>query len=472
MLAKLLKWLGFAKKSRITVVIPALNEEKTIGSVIRLAKRTKGVDEVIVVDDNSADGTLDEAFRNGAEAFKSAVLGKGFSMREGLERAKNEVVVFLDGDIESYDRDVVERLAEPLLNDQCDFVKGSFSREAGRVTELVAKPLLSILFPELTRYSQPLGGMIAARKDFLLKLKFENDYGVDIGILIDMHNRGARIREVDIGPIANKSKPWQALGRMSREVSKAILKRAEIRKILSLDELGTINVIRDEMEDSINASMLHLSKMILFDMDDTILLERFIHRAAESLGFQDRLNNILSMNHEPYIITMQIAGLLRDVSLDELLRITDGIGIVAGLDEVIGTLKSRGYLVGIVSDSYDVVANFVKKKVGADFALANELEVMGGKATGEVRVPSFFIRGEKSRCNHGVCKSNALMHLSEKHGVSLADMIAVGDSEADICMVKMAGIGVAFCSDNKLLNAVADKIISEKTFKALLSFAE
>jgi len=178
------------------------------------------------------------------------------------------------------------------------------------------------------------------------------------------------------------------------------------------------------------------------------------------------------MNHEPYIITMQIAGLLRDVSLDELLRITDGIGIVAGLDEVIGTLKSRGYLVGIVSDSYDVVANFVKKKVGADFALANELEVMGGKATGEVRVPSFFIRGEKSRCNHGVCKSNALMHLSEKHGVSLADMIAVGDSEADICMVKMAGIGVAFCSDNKLLNAVADKIISEKTFKALLSFAE
>jgi len=472
MFGKLFQWLGLSPARKISVIIPVLNEEKTIGRVIRLAKKSRAVGEVIVVDDNSADDTFNAAAKSGAKVVKSTVLGKGHSMKEGLDLAKNEIIVFIDGDVDNYESDIVRKLAEPVISGQCDFVKATFNREAGRVTELVAKPLLSILFPDLSGYAQPLSGMIAARREFLKGLKFETDYGVDIGILIDLHNRGARIMEVDIGRINNKSKPWQALGKMSREVSKAILKRAEIRKILSLDELETINVIREEMGGSINDSIKKIHRMILFDMDNTILMQGFIRVAVEKLGLQTRFNDILTNNSEPYIITKMIAGLLKNTGLEDLTAIAEGIKIVPDATEVIAALKSRGYVVGIVSDSYDLVADYVKNKIGADFALANELEVKNKMITGEVRIPSFFIRNDKSLCIHPVCKSNALIHLSGKHDIKLSDMIAVGDSESDVCMIKMAGIGVAFCSDNDLLNAFADRIIKTKSFKELLSFAD
>jgi len=468
MFKKLWTRLGFLPRKRVSVVIPVLNEEKTIGQVVRLAKKDKTVGEVIVVDDNSVDQTVAEAEKSGAAVIKSSVLGKGYSMGEGLDLAKFEVVVFLDGDIGNYETDIVRRLSEPVIRDWCDFAKGTFRREAGRVTELVAKPLLSILFPDLSGYSQPLSGMIAAKKEFLKGLKFENDYGVDIGILIDVHNRGARIMEVDLGRIDNKSKPWQALGKMSREVSKAILKRAEIKKILSLDELETINVIRDEMEDSINDSIQKLNKMILFDMDDTLLLERFINKAADAFGFRAKLEEIRANNSEPFVVTKLIAALLKDVKLEEIFEIADGLQIVPDAAEVIKILKSRGYVVGLVTDSYDLIADFIRNKVGADFALANQLEVKNRTVTGEVRIPSYFIRGEKSPCSHAVCKVNALVYLSEKHGLTTADMIAVGDSVNDLCMVKAAGIGVAFCSKNGLLNVIADKVISTRSFRDLL----
>ena len=467
-----LRRLGFLPGRKVSVVIPVLNEEKTIGRVVRSARKNKGVGEVIVVDDDSADATFAEAVKSGARVFKSSVLGKGYSMREGLAAAKNDVIVFLDGDIGNYESDIVEKLAEPVLRGRCDFVKGTFSRDAGRVTELVAKPLLSILFPELTGFSQPLSGMIAARKSFLEGLNFENDYGVDIGLLIDAHNRGARIQEVDIGRIDNKSKPWQALGKMSREVSKAILKRAEIKKILSLDELETITVIRDEMEESIHDSITNLHKMVVFDMDETILLERFINVAADKLGFRARLEEIRAGDGEPYVATKQIAGLLKGVKLDEMYDLAGGLKIVPDAVDVIKALKSRGYVVGIVSDSYDLVVEFIRNKIGADFALAHSLEVRNRTVTGEVRIPSFFVRGEHSPCLHSVCKVNALIHLSEKYGIKLSDMIAVGDSVYDVCMVRAAGIGVAFCSQNGLLNAVADKVITTRSFKELLDIAD
>ena len=105
-------------------------------------------------------------------------------MRDGLLLSKNEINVFLDADILSYPDNVIELLTAPLLNDEADFVKSSFSRQAGRVTELVAKPLLSLLFPDLVKFSQPLSGMIACRKSWMEKIIIENDYGADIGILL------------------------------------------------------------------------------------------------------------------------------------------------------------------------------------------------------------------------------------------------------------------------------------------------
>ena len=233
----------------VTVIIPALNEAETIGTVIGLVKRSLMVSEIIVVDDKSHDNTVHIARESGATVYTSTFLGKGASMREGILFAKNEFLLFLDADITTYPEDIVELMTGPLAEGSADFVKSVFTRQAGRVTELVAKPLLKLLFPDLARFSQPLSGMMAGKKSMLQKLELENDYGVDIGLLIDMHLAGARIAEVNIGYIENRMQSWEQLSNMSLEVSRAIIRRGEplqakegetLRKVNALDRKSVV----------------------------------------------------------------------------------------------------------------------------------------------------------------------------------------------------------------------------------------
>jgi glycosyltransferase involved in cell wall biosynthesis len=210
----------------ISVIIPALDEERTIGKVVRFCYLHPLVTEVIVVDDNSADKTVEKALYAGAKVIHSAKRGKGISMKEGIASSQNEIIAFLDGDIDPYPMDTIDHLVQPILQGDADFVKGAFDRNAGRVTELVARPLLSLLYPDLATFNQPLGGMIAGRKMLFEQIDFLHDYGVDIGILIDMHQMQAKIIEVNIGFIRNKSKPWNSLAKMSTEVTSAIIGKA------------------------------------------------------------------------------------------------------------------------------------------------------------------------------------------------------------------------------------------------------
>jgi HAD superfamily phosphoserine phosphatase-like hydrolase len=418
------------------------------------------------------DGTVANARGAGATVITSTKLGKGASMRDGLLIAQGEVLVFLDGDIADYGDDIVEMLAEPILASRADFVKSCFTRQAGRVTELVARPLLSLLFPELLHIRQPLSGMIAARRDLLQTVTFDDDYGVDIGLLIDIHLRKALVEQVDIRQISNKMKPWHELGKMSREVARAILRRASGSQYLHLEEMQTINIIRDQMEFAIQESLLSLRKLAIFDMDNTILRGRFVEIAIRRLGLEKELIDILSANQEAWLRTKQIARLFRGRHFGELIEIIDSIPLTDHSCEIVAAMKKRGYIVGIISDSYDFAANHIKTKIGADFALANELEFSQSVATGEVKIPSFFARSSASICNHSACKTHAMVDVASRYEVGLSDIIAIGDSEPDVCMIKHAGIGVAFCSSNDLLNAVADIRISEPSFKGLLEVAQ
>jgi len=459
------------KKAKVSVIIPTLNEEKTIGQVVSLVKKQKSVTEVIVVDDKSFDRTVAEAKNAGAQVILSTKIGKGASMRDGLLLAKNEIITYLDGDVENYASDIVEKLVQPIQKNKADFVKSTFMRKAGRVTELVAKPLLTILFPQIANFTQPLSGAIAGRKNFFEKIKFEDDYGVDIGILLDMHLLGARMAEVNVGEIQHKMKPWHQLSKMSREVAKAILKRANNQALANLDSLEEINIIRDQMEYAIKETLLTFKKMIIFDNDNTILMGRFIDFAARKFGFENQLAEIRAKNQNLFLTTKQITQLLKGKTIAELLEVADTVPIVPDTVEVFKELKKRGYIVGIISDGYDVVVNHIKNKIGADFALANELEFSQSVATGEVKIPSFFIQNEKSSCDHNYCKSNALLHIAQQYAISHSNIVAVGDSQFDICMVKMAGVGVAFCSPNPILNSVADQQIEVKYFRPILEFA-
>lgn len=209
----------------VTVVIPARNEEKTIAKVVKLVRLNKNVNQIIVVNNNSEDNTEKVAKKAGAEVINCKNKGKGYAIEAGMQYVKNDIVVFVDADINNYSKNLIEVLINPLLTDKADFVKSMFERKGGRVTELVAKPLLNVTYPEMYPYSQPLSGMIAGKTEFFNKIEFEKDYGVDIGILLDMIKLNARITEVHIGKIKNASQQWQVLDKMSKEVIAAILKR-------------------------------------------------------------------------------------------------------------------------------------------------------------------------------------------------------------------------------------------------------
>ncbi len=457
----------------LTVIIPALNEGKTIASVVKFCLAEPLVTEVIVVDDNSEDNTAIIAREAGAKVIVSKIRGKGFSMKEGVEESKNELLVFLDGDIDPYPEGTIKNLTAPLLTDEADFVKGAFARNAGRVTELVAKPLLNILFPGLAHFSQPLSGMIAGRKSFFKKIEFFNDYGVDIGILIDMYLMKARVKEINIGYIENKSKPWEALGKMSKEVSRAIISKTQGQPAAGLTEedVFSMETINREMNKVLKEELSGFHKMAVFDMDDTILKGRFIDECAKAFGFMPVLQDLRAAEKDPIILTKRIGLMLKGKTMDDLLNVAERIEMVDDIKEVVQSLKGKKYIVGIISSSYTLITNYVKQKIGADFSLAYNQEFIEGRASGEVNLPSYFFGSPESVCGHSFCKTNALQYACEKYNVRMENCIAIGDSKDDRCMVGHAGKGIAFCSNDSLLEKIADLSIRKKSFESLLSLA-
>ncbi len=453
-----------------TVIVPALNEAPTIGNVVHFCLQQPQVNEVIVVDDNSEDDTAVLAAAAGAVVIQSAARGKGISMKEGLVAAKNEYIIFLDGDIDPYPDDTITALAASLGKDEADFVKGSFSRNAGRVTELVAKPLLAIFYPALSGFAQPLSGMIAGKKQFFNKIEFFNDYGVDIGILLDMYLMKARIKEVNIGYIENKSKSWEGLGKMSREVAKAIISKARqggTESPVSNAEVASIEEINREMHMVLQENLSENRRMAIFDVDNTILTDRFIDVCAREYGFAAQLEDLRQGEKDPLILAKRIGLLLKGIAMDALLNTIHGIKMVEDFKDTVKLLKQKGYIVGLISHGYSLVTNYIVKQVDAAFSIANQMEFFDGIATGEVNMPSCFFASPDSVCGHAYCKTNALQYACEKYNVQFRNCIAIGDSKDDRCIVGHVGKGIAFCTKDEVLAKVAVKNIEEQRFGSL-----
>ena len=150
-------------------------------------------------------------------------------MEMGIKFAQNETIVFLDADVQYVKENVIEKLGLPILEGEVDFVKSSFDRTTGGiVTEVAVKPVLNLLYPNMYKFLEPISGMIASRKSILEKLTLEKDYGVDIGILLDVINQGYSVKEVNIGEIDNLShnnKTNLTMSKMSTEILSAIFKR-------------------------------------------------------------------------------------------------------------------------------------------------------------------------------------------------------------------------------------------------------
>jgi glycosyltransferase involved in cell wall biosynthesis len=235
----------------ISIVFPAKDEAKFIKKSISIAKKVPGVKEIIVVDGMSSDGTPEIASKSGARVIYQSLLkypGKGVAMRDGYYFSKGDIIAFLDADIKNLSVDFVEKLIEPLRKGEADFVKGTFGRASGRVTELVAKPLLRMFYPELAKLSQPLSGEIAGTRKAFSVVEWELGWGVDIGIVIDIHKAGLRIIERNLGYKDHDMKPLPMLTEMAFEVAETILRKAERDgKLSRVEEEEMLSNMRKEL---------------------------------------------------------------------------------------------------------------------------------------------------------------------------------------------------------------------------------
>ena len=231
--------------------IPARNEAATIGGLIAglAADRGRSFDELIVVDHGSHDGTAERARRAGAHVLRADDIasdwgpaqGKGDVLWRSLLASSGDIVVWLDADLEQLPHGTVDRLVRPLADDpDVVLVKGAFLRsldgrrgEGGRVTEIAAKPALRLLAPDLAHIAQPLSGQCAVRRTAAEHLVFEIDYGVEVGMLLDLaYEHGARaIREVDLGAIEHRHRSLKELSEQSEQVLRAILSRSGHRHL-------------------------------------------------------------------------------------------------------------------------------------------------------------------------------------------------------------------------------------------------
>ncbi|MEU3852704.1 glucosyl-3-phosphoglycerate synthase [Streptomyces sp. NPDC029554] len=225
----------------VSVVLPALNEEETVGdiaSVIRhdLMLQVPLVDELVVVDSGSTDRTAQVAAAAGATvAHRDAILprvpavrGKGEVLWRSLLVTRGDIVCFIDADLRDFSSDFVSGIVGPLLTDpDVHLVKGMYDRplggaagQGGRVTELMARPLLNMHWPQLAGFVQPLGGEYAARRSLLEQLPFPVGYGVELGMLVDaLHLVGLdALAQVDVGVRKHRHQDGQALGRMAAEI--------------------------------------------------------------------------------------------------------------------------------------------------------------------------------------------------------------------------------------------------------------
>jgi glucosyl-3-phosphoglycerate synthase len=239
------------RQTTTSVCLPARNVAPTIGQILEqlVPLRDAGVLDQIAVVDASTDGTAEIARSLGAEVYDQEllmpelgpVLGKGDAMWRALRVLTGDVVCFIDADSECFGAHYACGLLGPLLcGPGISFVKGFYRRPfrigdttlpdgGGRVTELTARPLLNLFYPDLAAVEQPLAGEVAARRDLLDRLPFVTGYGVDIALLLDTYRVAGLelIAQVDLDVRQNAHQSLRELGPMAYAVLQAVASRLE-----------------------------------------------------------------------------------------------------------------------------------------------------------------------------------------------------------------------------------------------------
>ncbi len=423
---------------KLSVVVPAYNEGKTLVGVIKEISKLKEIAEIILVNDGSTDDTEKKImpFRNDKRFIYIKFLrnrGKGEALKAGIERARNEVVLLIDADLRNITAVKIKKIYMPVLKDEVDVARGAFRRKRGRVTEYAVKPMMKILFPDMY-FEQPISGQICAKKSFLTNVNLESKYGVDIGLLFDAIELGQRIIEVDIGRLEHKANDDETIAEMSRQVLETMIKRA-----------GLIQ---------------HKYKLIIFTLDNTLVQKFQIQQIVKKLNLNKLDELKLSLNENKISFKdfiKRAAPLFKDLKMKQMEEMVENLEFVKYAPEVISALKRRKYQVAILSSNFSPIVIPIAKKLGIDLIECVYLENINGKFTGKITERSCE-RWATSDLEDSFEK--AFLRLTQKAKVKPLETIMVANSPKCIPLFLRAGLAIALRPEDPVLKEIADKTIS------------
>ncbi len=383
------------KKSQgltVSLCLPALNEAKTIGAIIRILQKNLMVrypliDEIIVVDSGSNDGTPEKASRAGAKVFLAdeilpeagTVRGKGENLWKSIYAANGDILVWLDTDIENMHPRFVFGLLGPLLyHKEIGYVKGFYRRPlrigkkispvgGGRVTEILVKPYFNLLFPQLAVFQQPLSGEYAARRELIERIPIFSGYGVETGLLIDIESRFgmSRMAQVDLEVRIHRNQDLDALKRMAFGILKVLFLRAEQQGKLILMENLKSNLMSLHLNMNERRYQLIHEEVLEVERPPMILNEKYQQKRQIQ---EDDLLFVEDMQaHKKY------APITLNPFLDKNLVVLNGKGRVKEqvLKEITDVFKERG----IIGNAGQLYYEFLKREASLSTGIGEGIAV-------------------------------------------------------------------------------------------------
>lgn len=194
------------------------------------------------------------------------------------------------------------------------------------------------------------------------------------------------------------------------------------------------------------------NKLAAFDMDGTLLDGRLIEAVSKKFGLYDQINSIqLDSSLLGYMKTMKIAQILKGLEEQDLITALNSLPLMNNCQNILSLLRKNGYILGIITDSYNTVAKYLANKLNVDFFAGNDLIVSEGLISGEINMP---LGWEKINCTckNSVCKRYHLEYYAKKYNIKNENTLAIGDTKGDLCMINHAGMGIVYMPKDKYVN--------------------
>lgn len=368
------------KKSHHTSVslcLPTLNEVNTLGRIIKILRRELQlrfplIDEILVVDSGSTDGTVELARKMGVPVYFAdqilpqvgSVRGKGENLWKSLYAARGDIIVWVDTDIENMHPRFVYGLLGPMLfQKEIGFVKGFYRRPlrvgkklapvgGGRVTEILVKPFFNMLFPQLALFQQPLSGEYAGRREILERIPFFTGYGVETAMLIDIEARFglARMAQVDLEVRIHRNQDLEALKKMAYGILRILLMRAEQQgKVILMESIKNqlvslihstqrrYEIVLQEIQEIERPPIIlqeAYQKLRKLEEDDLILVQEVQKRRKMPLAS-------LSPYLDPGLMILEGMSHRKDRVLEELSRLCFERGVVPSAAQLLHEFMKR-----------------------------------------------------------------------------------------------------------------------------------